>query len=205
VVLTALHRGAATQRRLHGTRDPVTAALHIALGDSTPLDVGRMVTLPPAAPRAAATTTAAAAAAAAAAGASTGAPAAPAGSSRGATRSSQQQQQQPAADDGGGSAAAAHGRGVSVGSHTELLLGSHPPGDNAASSAPAGRGPGRVWWRRQQPQQQREQRPAAHEGAQGGVPVFVPQLRHFVCVANYGFLGDVMQLSERLRWAGPMR
>jgi hypothetical protein len=50
------------------------------------------------------------------------------------------------------------------------------------------------WRRRKQAQQQRQD-----------VTLHIPQLRHFVCVANYGFLGDVMEMSEKLRWCGPMR
>jgi uncharacterized membrane protein len=51
--------------------------------------------------------------------------------------------------------------------------------------------------RRQQQHQQHERQLQQQQ--------FVPLLRHFVCVASYGFLGDVMEASEKLRWMGPLR
>jgi hypothetical protein len=59
------------------------------------------------------------------------------------------------------------------------------------------------WLPRKKAQQQAAAQ--ASQQQQQDVTLHVPQLRHFVCVANYGFLGDVMELSEKLRWCGPMR
>lgn len=57
--------------------------------------------------------------------------------------------------------------------------------------------------RHRQQQTQRSRHKQQHKQQQQ--QQIAPQLRHFVCVANYGFLGDVMELSERLRWMGPVR
>jgi hypothetical protein len=114
--------------------------------------------------------------------------------------------------------------GLSVGSHAELLLGrgvltSSSSGAAAVQDATgsaevqAGRS---VQDSRQQRQQQRrlqkeqlkrsrQQQQAQQQEQQQHVSLHVPLLQHFVCVANYGFLGDVMETSERLRWCGPVR
>ena len=31
------------------------------------------------------------------------------------------------------------------------------------------------------------------------------RIRHSVCYAAYGYMGDLMRQSERLRWLGPLR
>lgn len=108
--------------------------------------------------------------------------------------------------------------GMSVGSQSELLLGAADlqQADGLASVPPNSNS------RQQRRQQQKhlvkqQQQEKSHDAdnkqqqqqqPQEGTPdvqLHIPQLRHFVCVANYGFLGDVMELSERLRWCGPMR
>lgn len=212
--------------RLHGTRDPTTAALHIALGDCTALDVGRMVTLP----EGSATPTAAAAAVASAAAAGLGSNSnGPLQQQSGAGALSNHVQQQPQAAPG------LYYGFTSVGSYTELLRGGvnaerseqqasiaagggaaalppSPLGKHAGTSSSKHAGRQQRRWQQQQRRQgegsqQQQPRGPAPQQQQGsdGVSVFVPQLRHFVCVANFGFLGDVMELSERLRWAGPIR
>lgn len=201
--------------RLHGTRDAVTAALHIALGDCTALDVGRMVTLPP--------SSAQQQPAAAAAGTDQQATAAQ-GQACSAGQGAAEWQQAGAAPSP--VQAGLWDAGLSVGSHSELLLGrgevassstaaeatAHEAAAAAAGEAQAGRS---VQQSRKQRQQQRRlqkeqrkrsrQQPPAQAQQQQHVSLHVPLLRHFVCVANYGFLGDVMETSERLRWCGPVR
>jgi hypothetical protein len=186
--------------RLHGTRDAVTAALHIALGDCTALDVGRMVTLPPAdtqqQPAAAGNTQ----------DSCTGAAV--------QTYSAGKQQQDIAP--------AAAWEGLSAGSHSELLLGGrglptsssngaavtqHSSSVSADGVDSAGGGSATQGSRAQRRQQQKAQQKQRQKQAeqQQDVTLHIPQLRHFVCVANYGFLGDVMESSEKLRFCGPMR
>lgn len=45
--------------------------------------------------------------------------------------------------------------------------------------------------------------PGAGQGSPPAPPPALP--RFFVCQAAYGFLGDVMKFSERLRFMGPAR
>jgi hypothetical protein len=101
--------------------------------------------------------------------------------------------------------------GTSAGEETELLR----AGKTATPAAAAVAG---VSYGQAQPSKQQQQRAAKasarharrrqqqhkqHERQQQ--QQFVPLLRHFVCVASYGFLGDVMEASEKLRWMGPLR
>eukprot|EP00878_Enallax_costatus_P012632 GHUV01013195.1.p1 GENE.GHUV01013195.1~~GHUV01013195.1.p1 ORF type:complete len:665 (+),score=223.65 GHUV01013195.1:538-2532(+) len=164
--------------RLHGTRDPLTATLHIALGDCTPLDVARLVTLPPATAAPAAT-------------AVVGLPVVP--------------------------AAVSAACGISASSDTMLLESrSRSPAAVASDGsslqqqcATAGsQGSTRHLKRHKQQQKQwsmHKQQFHDHQQQQQQDVGFQPELRHFVCVANYGFLGDVMETSEELRWMGPIR
>jgi hypothetical protein len=192
--------------RLHGTRDAVTAALHIALGDCTALDVGRMAALPP--PNSS----------------QQQAPGTPAGAATGAVGPPQLQQAAPNKGPVG-----AWDWGLSVGSQSELLPGGADVSAcqalfGAAAPAPATQQPSssagpssaqsRRSDKRKQQQHKRQQQAAAAAAAsaphqqqqqQQDVSMYVPHLQPFVCVANYGFLGDVLETSERLRWCGPMR
>lgn len=148
--------------RLHGTRDPLTATLHIALGDCTPLDVARLVTLPQVASPAAALAV----------------PSAVLGAC-----------------------------GISAGSDTMLLepLGPNAPGSCRSDGVyvqQAAKGCSPASNRHEKRHKQQQKQRSRHKQQQRE---FEPQLRHFVCVANYGFLGDVMEMSERLRWMGPVR
>jgi hypothetical protein len=178
----------------------VTAALHIALGDCTALDVGRMVTLPPA---------------------HTQRQPAAAGNAQQSCAGAVVQthsvgKQRPDI------APAAAWEGLSAGSHSELLLGGagvstssssgaavnqHSSSASAEGVTSAGTGSSaqgsRVQRRQQRKVQQKQRQQQAEQ--QRDVMLHIPQLRHFVCVANYGFLGDVMESSEKLRFCGPMR
>jgi hypothetical protein len=58
---------------------------------------------------------------------------------------------------------------------------------------------------KEQRKRSRQQQQEAQQQQQQHVSLHVPLPQHFVCVANYGFLGDVMETSERLRWCGPVR
>eukprot|EP00775_Hariotina_reticulata_P013622 gene13622-13748_t len=146
---------------LHGTRDALTATLHIALGDCTPLDVARLVTLPALQPLHCH-------------------PLAAAG------------RELPAAL--GGSIS------VSTDSKAALVGQDQQEGQQDSTLLLNQRTPlcKRERWRlcrhNTKQQQQQQQRLG-----------FQPTLRHFVCVASHGFLGDVMECSERLRWLGPAR
>lgn len=201
--------------RLHGTRDAVTAALHIALGDSTALDVGRMVTLPPAQPQQLAAATGSSIATSTKAGGAQEAAAA-----AGTT-------DQSTAHGSGGVVTPSAGvwdAGLSIGSQSELLPGGaehgmslaaagaetrQQPGSTAAPAAAdkASRLQRKLLRRRQQEETRKQHQHQQQEAAavQQHVALHIPQLRHFVCVANYGFLGDVMEMSEKLRFCGPMR
>jgi len=118
--------------------------------------------------------------------------------------------------------------GLSVGSQSELLLGGADTmagpmltsSSNGAAvlvqqqqqAVAAGSShvqTGGLKARQQRRQQQKElkqrQKQQQELAASKHVALHVPQLQHFVCVANYGFLGDVMEMSEKLRWCGPMR
>lgn len=160
--------------RLHGTRDPLTATLHVAFGDCTPLDVARLVTIPPV-----------------------------------VTASAGPSAAEPLAVPAAETAVC----GVSSSSDTLLLESVSHSGAAVASAGPEPQQQGttpssHTSFRHQKRHKQQQQQRSLHKQQQPQQQLaacFQPELRHFVCVANYGFLGDVMETSERLRWLGPVR
>ena len=190
--------------RLHGTRDPLTAVLHIILGDATPLDVAVMAGIK-------ATPTPAEAAAVMDAAMSTVRSAA--GEAQYHKQQQQEKQQEAVVEGVGGQRASEQGGGMEDGTEQQH----------------AQQRGGKFWWCRLFKKQRKEpllplteqrggqpghtkrgwgakppkgnaSKPGATKAA-AGAEADVP----FVCVASQGFLGDVLGLSERLRWMGPLR
>lgn len=187
----------ALQCRLHGTRSAEASALHIALGDRLALDVARVDCEPSANSMTAAGSAAAGAGVAGANGSAAGAQGNGGKGGKGIPGEGKEQGGGSAggasgqggvngAGNGGGKGGSGEGESDSMVSHFQS---SAAVGGQSGGGGGAGGGGGST----------------AGQGPQG--QVHGPQLmsRSFVCQAAYGFLGDVMSLSEGLRFMGPKR